>query len=54
MYNIRHADIPVSISMGYAIADNPINMETLFTRADEAMYDARRKHRTGHSLMPTI
>lgn len=54
MYNIRHSDIPVSISMGYAIADNPMNMETLFTRADEAMYEARRKHRTGHSLIPTV
>jgi diguanylate cyclase (GGDEF)-like protein len=54
MYNIRHSDVPVSISMGYAIADNPMNMESLFSRADEAMYEARRQHRSGRSLIPTL
>lgn len=52
MYNIRHPDIPVSISMGYATAENPKDMESLFSRADDAMYELRRKHRAGHHAVP--
>jgi diguanylate cyclase (GGDEF)-like protein len=51
MYNIRHPDSPVSISMGFAIATSPKGMESLFSRADDAMYEARRKHRSGQNVL---
>lgn len=45
LYNIRFPDAPLSLSMGYAIANNSQEVDDLFVRADETMYESRRRKR---------
>jgi diguanylate cyclase (GGDEF)-like protein len=47
LHNIRQPDAPISLSMGYAMAQNGADMDTLVARADDVMYCARRKRREG-------
>lgn len=46
LYNIRHSEVSISLSIGYAIANNAREMEDLVARADETMYELRRKRRS--------
>lgn len=45
LYNMRHPEEPISLSSGYAVANNAREIETLFDRADQSMYEARRVRR---------
>ncbi len=47
LYNIRQPGPGLSLSLGYAVANNPAELDTLFQRADSLMYAARYKKRSG-------
>jgi diguanylate cyclase (GGDEF)-like protein len=47
LYNIRQPGPPLSLSLGYAVSNNPAELDTLFQRADSIMYAARYKKRSG-------
>jgi diguanylate cyclase (GGDEF)-like protein len=46
LHNIRQPGPPLSISLGYAVANDPAELDTVFQRADSLMYAARYKKRT--------
>lgn len=41
----EHPDLPISVGVGWAIAESPEQVEHLFERADEAMYRDKRKEK---------
>lgn len=41
VHNIRHPDLPISLSLGIAVAYDEIALQDLFIRADEIMYQNR-------------
>ena len=45
LYNIRNPNDALSLSLGYAVARDKEEIEDLFDRADQIMYEARRKRR---------
>lgn len=45
LHNIRNAEAPLSLSLGYAVAANNREVEDLFDRADQTMYEYRRLRR---------
>ena len=47
LYNIRQPGPGLSLSLGFAVATNPAELDTLFQRADSIMYAARYKKRAG-------
>ncbi len=47
LYNIRQPGPELSVSLGFAVANNPAELDTLFQRADSIMYAARYKKRAG-------
>lgn len=53
LYGEKHSDIPLSVSMGYAIAESgPISIANLFMEADNAM--CREKLNQSHSARSAI
>ncbi len=49
LFNIRQPGPDLSLSIGFAVATNPAEMDTLFQRADSVMYAARFRKRSGGS-----
>jgi diguanylate cyclase (GGDEF)-like protein len=47
LYNIRHPSEPLSLSLGSAVAYCQEEVDNLFLRADESMYQSRWKRRSG-------
>lgn len=45
LHNVRHPTLPISLSMGSAVAFSESEMDSLSSRADEAMYSIRRERR---------
>jgi diguanylate cyclase (GGDEF)-like protein len=50
LYNIRNPELPLSLSLGFAVANNTTEVDTLFARADSVMYDERRLRRSPKEL----
>jgi diguanylate cyclase (GGDEF)-like protein len=46
LYNIRQPGLPISLSLGFAVAHNPVELDTVFQRADAAMYTTRNSRRS--------
>lgn len=51
VHNIRHPDLLISLSLGTAVAYDEIELQDLFTRADEAMYRDRAVRRAQAAAM---
>lgn len=49
LYNMRQPGPTLSLSIGYASAENPVELDTVFQRADSMMYAARYRKRNGGS-----
>jgi diguanylate cyclase (GGDEF)-like protein len=49
LYNMRQPGPALSLSIGYASAENPVELDTVFQRADSVMYAARYRKRNGGS-----
>jgi diguanylate cyclase (GGDEF)-like protein len=47
LYNIRQPNLPITVSLGHAVATNPMELDTVFQRADTMMYTLRQKRRSG-------
>lgn len=45
LYNIRHPEAPISLSMGHATAEISQDMDSLVSEADAVMYKSRRQRR---------
>jgi diguanylate cyclase (GGDEF)-like protein len=45
LHNIRQPGMPISLSLGCAVADNENEIDSLVSRADQVMYSERRKRR---------
>ncbi len=52
LYNIRQPGPGLSLSLGFAVATNPAELDTLFQRADSIMYAARYKKRAAGGTHP--
>lgn len=49
-YNNEHPALPLSISLGWATAQTPAEMNDLYKRADDHMYREKTKKKTGSGL----
>jgi GGDEF domain-containing protein len=50
LYNIRHPQEVISLSMGYAVAETQRELANLVIRADDTMYENRRQQREGRKV----
>lgn len=51
LHNIRNPALPISLSMGSALAYGEVELESLVARADEAMYFDRRIRRAKEAML---
>lgn len=45
LHNMRNPETPISLSLGYAVAATPLELDELVARSDEVMYEGRRLRR---------